>query len=200
MEQGVRRIETASGLGYPPLYVEPVLPVAASSVETGQIGVLYARTLPVEAGGRLEIWIQLSAPLVLFASKWTLQAVLAHEFMHYVELVRRFTRMDTASEEVSTTLFEAQYADKDVLFDPLLLFKDKRLINLVKKKFPKGLMDDKLQNKTLKQWLERGLPAARLPPESNIARVKVISILNASFDPVLKTKLSELEQPAQKTS
>ena len=193
LEEGVRRVEKASEIPYPPFYVEPVLPVATSSVELGQIGILYARTLPLETASRLEIWIQFSAPLVAFASRWTVHAVAAHEFMHYVELVRRFTRMDTTSDEVATTLFEAQYADREDLFDPNALLQDKALVRLVGKKFPGGLVDEKLHAKTVSQWLEKGRPAARLPPESNVVKIKVSSLLNTSFDPLLRAKLIALE-------
>ncbi|MBI2184871.1 MAG: hypothetical protein HYU39_07940 [Thaumarchaeota archaeon] len=194
VEEGVKRVEKVSGIAYPPHYVEPVLSVATSSVEVGQIGVLFARTIPIEKEGRLEIWVQISAPLVAFASKWTIHAVIAHEFMHYVELVRRFTRMETTSDEVTTTLFEAQYADKEVLYDPSKILADKTLIRLVEKRFPNGLKDDKLHSKTLSQWLEKGLPAAKLPPESNRARISITAIVNASFDPALIARLKEFEQ------
>ncbi|MBI4257684.1 MAG: hypothetical protein HY619_01895, partial [Thaumarchaeota archaeon] len=130
----------------------------------------------------------------------TLHAVIAHEFMHYVELVRRFTRMETTSDEATTTLFEAQYADKEVLFEPNKILEDKALIRLVEKRFPDGLEDKNLHAKTLSQWLEKSLPAARLPPESNMVKVSMSAIVNTSFDPALLSKLKELEQPVTSKS
>ena len=35
----------------------------------------------------------------------------AHEFTHYVDLVRRLSTTNVISDEVATTLFEASYAD-----------------------------------------------------------------------------------------
>lgn len=192
--EGVARVEKGSGLKYPPYYVEPVLPVAASSVEYGQLGVMYARTLPLEVGSGVEILVQLSVPLVLYGLKSTLHAVLAHEFMHYVEFVRKFTGLHVVSDPASSSLFESVYTDYGRLYDPKLLFKDRFLVRLIAERFQKGFFDEKLQQKTLKQWLEKGLPAVKLAPESNVLKLPLSAILNARFDPQLRMKLDEIDK------
>ena len=48
-------VEKLSGLKYPQYYIEPVLTVAESTDNMGGIGVLYARTIPVELNDRVEI-------------------------------------------------------------------------------------------------------------------------------------------------
>ncbi len=42
----VERVEKASGLRYPPYYVEPSLPLSKTGSEYGQTGVLFARVMP----------------------------------------------------------------------------------------------------------------------------------------------------------
>ncbi len=192
--EGVARVEKATGLSYPPYYIEPVLPVSRSEIEVGQLGVLYARTLPLEEPVGVQIWVQLSAPLVAFGLKGTIHAVLAHEFMHYVELIRKFTTLDILSDERSGTLHEALYADYERLYDPRWLFKDRPLIKLIEKKFTDGLMDTRLQKKTLKFWIEKNLPTLNLPPDANIVRIPIALILRSNFDPLLRSKLEELER------
>ncbi|MFQ6134837.1 MAG: hypothetical protein ACE5KU_03355 [Nitrososphaerales archaeon] len=192
--EGVSRVEKASGLSYPPYYLEPVLPVSTSEVEVGQLGVLYARTLPIEEPVGVQVWVQLSVPLVVFGLKGTIHAVLAHEFMHYVELIRKFTTLDTLSDEAVGTLHEALYSDYERLYDPKWLFKDRALIRLLEKKFSDGLMDERLHKKTLKNWIEKDLPTLNLPPDANIVRIPIASILKSNFDPLLKNKLEELEK------
>ena len=88
----VSEVEQFSGLKYPSYYVEPVLTVTESTDNMGGLGVLYARTIPVEVNGRVEILVEVTAPLLLYSTKVTLRLVLAHEFLHYVELVRNFTK------------------------------------------------------------------------------------------------------------
>ena len=118
LKTAVARAEKASGIRYPPYYVEPSLPIATSGVEFGSVGALYARVIPANVEGRLSILVQFTAPLVLFGLKGTLEAVAAHEFTHYVDLVSRFSRMQLASDERASTLFESRYADEGRVADP----------------------------------------------------------------------------------
>ncbi|MCP8307988.1 MAG: hypothetical protein H3Z52_04955 [archaeon] len=194
VEDGIAKIELASGLKYPPYYIEPTLPLSSSQVETGQIGVLYARTIPVEGILGLEILVQLSAPLIAFGLKTTIRAVLAHEFLHYIELVRHFSKLDIVSDSLSTSLFEALYSDYERLFEPKLIFNNNRLVNLVNKKFSNGLNDKGLHERTLKEWIEKGLPTVTLSPNNNVIRLPVSSILKMKIDSLLKLKLEELER------
>jgi hypothetical protein len=189
----VDRVERASGIRYPPYYVEPSLPVATTSAEFGSVGALYARVIPANFEGRLSIIVQFTAPLLLFGLKGTIEAVAAHEFTHYVDLVRRFSRMQISSDERASTLFEAGYADQERVVDPsLVLSKDKKLVALVKKRFAAGLVDQKLNDKVAKGWIEKGLPTKRVNPEENVVSVNVESIASANFDPLVIAKIAEL--------
>ncbi|MEM4297410.1 MAG: hypothetical protein QW815_03465 [Nitrososphaerota archaeon] len=192
--EGITRVERASGVSYPPYYVEPALDVASTSLEIGQIGLIFARTLPLEVLGSLEIWVQLSAPLIAFGEKPTIHAVIGHEFLHYVELVRRFMTLQTLSSTVPSTLFESSYADTTDLYPAEKLLKDKRLIRLIKSRFPNGFVDEELQEKAVKRWLEKGLPINRWSPDTHVVRVSASAVLNARFDPVLRSKLDEVEK------
>ena len=190
----VARVERASGLAYPPYYVEPSLPLATTSVEFGSVGALYARVIPAKFEGRLTIIVQFTAPLLIFGLKGTVEAVAAHEFTHYVDLVRRFSRMQVTSDERVSTLFESEYADEERVVDPMKIFtNDKKLAALVEKKFRGGLSDDKLNEKVAKSWIEKGLPTKRVAPEENVASVGVDVIANPVFDPMVLAKIRELE-------
>src|SRR5215510_1702306 len=104
--EGIRRVEEASGLRYPYYYVEPRLVVSTSAVEFTHMGILFARTIPVVGDDKqLRVVVQLTAPLVAYGLKGTVHAILAHEFMHYLELVSRIVKMKVISDEVSGTLF-----------------------------------------------------------------------------------------------
>jgi hypothetical protein len=194
VQEGILRVENASGLSYPHYFVEPFLPISTSRVEVGQLGVLYARTVPIEGKIGVQIWVQLTIPLVAFGLRGTIHAVLAHEFMHYVELIRKFTTMDTVSDTRVETLHEGLFTDYEKLYDPKWLFKDKGLIKLLEKKFVNGLLDNRLQLLTLKNWIEKDLPSKNLPPDKNIVRIPIRSIMRSNFDPILKNKLDKLEK------
>jgi len=192
----VARVEKAAGLRYPPYYVEPTLPLAVTSIEYGSIGAFFARVIPAAFEGRLSILIQFTAPLLLFGSKGTVEAVAAHEFTHYVDLVKRLSRMGIASEERVSTLFEAGYADQERVISPSKVFpKDKSLARLVEKKFTPNLADPKLEEKVSKGWIAKGLPARRVTPEENNVRLDMGMIAAMRFDQLLLERIRAMEAP-----
>ncbi len=194
VKEGVKRIEKASGIKYPEYYVEPTMILSTSPLEMTQFGVLFARTMPkVSEDNRIKIIVQLTAPLIAFGMKGTIHAILAHEFLHYLELVGKMVRMDIVSDELSSTLFEGRYADLTRLFEPQAVFKDKSLLRLITRKFPEGFQDFKLEDKALKLWLNKGLPSTRISIDENVIRIPVSAVANTELDRNLKKKISELQ-------
>lgn len=192
----VGRVEKATGLRYPPYYVEPTLPLAVTSVEYGSVGAFFARVIPTAYEGRLSIIVQFTAPLLLFGAKGTVEAVAAHEFTHYVDLVRRLSRMDIVSEERVSTLFEAGFADEERLISPSKVFaKDKALAKLVGKKFTPNLTDPKLDEKVSKGWVSKGLPTRRVSTEENNVRLDMALVARTKFDSSLLERLRAMEAP-----
>ena len=126
--EAVQKVEDGSGITYPPYYIEPVLTVVPSSGNmVDGLGVLYARTIPVEVEAKVRILVEFSAPLVLYATKTSLKLVVAHELMHYLELIRNFSTMNVTSQITSSTIFEEKYADSSreltrAIFAPSTLF------------------------------------------------------------------------------
>ena len=53
VKQGITRIEESSKMKFPEYYIEPFLPVSSTSLEKGNIGALFARTIPFP---RLQSW------------------------------------------------------------------------------------------------------------------------------------------------
>jgi hypothetical protein len=193
VQEGVKRIEKASGIKYPEYYIEPNMVLSTSPLEMEQFGILFARTIPVVSeASKLNIIIQLTAPLLAFGMKGTIHAILAHEFLHYLELIGRMVKMDIVSDELSGTLFEGRYADLTKLFDPNAVFKDKSLLRLITKKFPEGFHDSKLEAKSLKLWLKKGLPSTRISMDENVIRIPISAVVNTEIDQKLKKKIYEL--------
>jgi hypothetical protein len=190
----VARVEKASGLRYPPYYVDPSLPLAFTSVEYGSMGAFFARVIPATYEGKLSIIVQFTAPLLLFAAKGTVEAVAAHEFTHYLDLVRRISRTTILSDERVSTLFEAGYADEGRVVGPSKVFaKDKALARLVEKKFTPNLTDGKLDDKVGKSWIAKGLPTRRATTEENNVRLDMAMVARTTFDPSLIERIRAME-------
>jgi hypothetical protein len=199
LKGAIARVERASGLRYPGYYVDPALSLATTALEYGSIGALYARVIPTVYESSVAIVVQFTAPLLAYGTKGTIEAVAAHEFTHYVDLVRRLSRMDVTSDVRASTLFEAEFADEERVVDPsLVLPRDKKLASLVKRKFKEGLVDRALNEKVAKNWIEKGLPARRVSPEENVVNLSVDAIARARFDPLLLERIRQLDGSVRK--
>lgn len=193
--EGVKRVEEASGLKYPYHYVEPSLVVSTSAVEFTQMGILFARTIPVVGEDNLlRVVVQITAPLIAHGLKGTIHAILAHEFMHYLELVSRIVKMKVISDEVSGTLFEGTYADAGRLLEERAVFKsDPTLIRHITTRFPEGFRDLKLEDKVIMMWMDKGLPTTKVPIDANVIKIPIEAMANLHVEQIVKDKIAEYE-------
>lgn len=198
VQGAVQRVEHASGLRYPPYYVEPVLPLSKGGGDYGQTGVLFARVIPTSANGTLLILVQFTAALVAFGTKGTIEAVAAHEFTHYVDLVGRLGRGKVLSDEQATTLYEASYKDAERTVSPRLLFTDRALTGLITRKFKGNLTDPALNKKVGDQWIAKNLPVRWAGSEENFLRIGMRAVASTRFDPAVLAKVAEIEEKTKK--
>ena len=192
---GIDRIEKASGIQFPPAYVEPSAMLAPS--EFGY-GILFARTIPVVHGDSVVVLVQISAPLVAYGLKGTVHAVLAHEFLHYLELASRASRMEIVSDEITGSLFESSFADRGRLLEPRAVFSDRTLVDHITKRFPEGFRDARLEKKVEKLWLDRGLPRTAVSLDSNTARIPAGAMSKMKLDENTARRIKEIEQKSQR--
>ena len=168
--------------------------VSISSDSSGEIGILYARTIPAEVNGKISILIQLSAPLVLYASKSILRLVMAHEFLHYLELVNQFSTGKLLSEISPTSFFEETYEDAKRAIDPAKVFpRKKKLTKDLGREFQAGFSNEKLNEKCRKSWIEKGLPTAKIRMGANQIKISMNALAKSSFDPEAVKLLSTLD-------
>jgi hypothetical protein len=193
----ISEIEKLSSISYPTYYVDPVLTLSVSSDNYGGVGVLYARTIPLEAGGRLQIIVQVTGALLLFSTKGSLLRVMAHEFLHYLELVKQFSSGQIYSELAPSSLFEERYEDGKRTINPRMVFpvRRKALIKTLEKDLADGFVDEKLNEKCRELWIEKGLPTAKIPTGLNQTRISIQTLSRASLDPEAVKLVS---RPSQK--
>ena len=196
--EGIDRIEKASGINFPLAYVEPSIIISRPHVESFDYGILFARTIPIVTNEKLEIIIQITAPLVAYGLKGTIHAILAHEFLHYLELIKRISKMEILSDEISGNLFESVYADTTRLFEPRAVFDDKTLLSHITKKFPEGFRDYKLEDKVLKHWIQKKLPIINIALDANIIKIPADVLAKTKIDLTLAKKLEQIEQKISK--
>src|SRR5919106_4574309 len=193
--EGIKRVEEASGLNYPYYYVEPSLVISVSAIEFAEIGILFARTIPVvDAHKQLHVVVQITAPLISYGLKGTIHAILAHEFMHYLELINRILKMKVISDDVSGTLFEGTYADATRLVEERVVFKsDPTLIRHITTRFPEGFRDLNLEEKVMKTWMKTGLPTSKISLDANIIKIPIEAMACLEVEQGVKDKITEFE-------
>ena len=195
---GISRIEKASGVDFPIAYVEPSAIMSSSNTNSFEYGILFARTIPIVAKDNLHVVIQISAPPVAYGLKGTIHAILAHEFLHYLELMRKISGMELISDEISANLFENVYADGERLFEPRAVFNDKTLLSHITKKFPSGFRDYKLEDKVVRYWIEKNLPTTNITLDTNITKLSPDLVSKIRLEPKLTSKIKSFELKASK--
>ena len=195
---GINRIEKASGIKFPIAYVEPSLVISSPDPNSYEYGILFARTIPVMYEETFQVIIQISAPLVAYGLKGTIHAILAHEFLHFLELIRKISKIELLSDEISGNLFENIYSDEARLFEPRAVFRDRTLLNHITRKFPVGFRDFKLEDKTIKFWADRGLPRTNISLDTNTVKLSVESISKIKLDPAFISKIEQLQVKSSK--
>ena len=195
---GINRLEKASGVNFPAAYVEPSVVLSSSNTSSFEYGILFARTIPIVTKSILQVVIQISGPLVTYGLKGTIHAILAHEFLHYLELIRKISKMELLSDEISSNLFENVYADNERLFEPRAVFNDKTLLLHITKKFPSGFRDYKLEDKTIKFWIEKNLPTTRIALDTNITKLSSDLISKFKLNSELTSKIENFESKGLK--
>ncbi len=193
--EGIKRVEEASGLNYPYYYAEPSLVISTSAVEFADMGILFARTIPViDASRQLHVVVQITAPLISYGLKGTIHAILAHEFMHYLDLINRILKMKVISDEISGTLFEGTYADSTRLIEERSVFKsDPTLIKHITTRFPEGFRDLKLEEKVIKTWMSKGLPTSKVSMDANIVKIPIEAMASLKIQQDVKDKITGFE-------
>jgi len=190
--EGIARIEKASGIRFPVAYVEPSV-VLSSASNSFDYGILFARTIPVFSNNSVQIIIQISAPLIAYGLKGTIHAILAHAFLHYLELLSRLSKMNIVSDELSSNLFENVYTDNTRLFESQSVFDDKTLLQHISKKFPSGFRDYKLEDKVLKFWIEKNLPTLKITLDTNTVKLDAKLLSQLEINPMLLKKLEQIQ-------
>ena len=193
---GIDRIEKASNLNFPIAYVDPSVVVSKS--KSFQYGILFARTIPFEYKNMIDVMIQISAPLVAYGLKGTVHAILAHEFLHYLELVSRMSNMEILSDQISGNLFENVFTDNTKLFKPQAVFTDKTLISHITKRFPLGFHDYKLESKTEQFWIKKNLPVTNITLDSNTIKISSNSLSKVKIEHNLLQRLEQIKEKNSK--
>ena len=110
----------------------------------------------------------------------------------------KISKMEMLSDEISGNLFENVYADETRLFEPRAVFNDKTLLLHITKKFPAGFRDYKLEDKSLKFWIEKNLPQTNITLDTNIVKLSAESVSKYKIDPLFLSKINELEIKSSK--
>ena len=189
---GIDRIERATGLDFPAAYVEPAA-VISPAAQFGY-GILFARTLPLVVEGKFRVVVQISAPLVAHGLKGAVHAILSHEFLHYLEMMRRIHRGDLLSDEITGNLFESAFADASRTLEPGAVFADRTLVGHIRKRFGAGFQDLRLEKTVLERWINKGMPKISVRPDLNVTSIPAESLSAVRLPEGMASRLEEMHK------
>jgi hypothetical protein len=194
IEDGISKVQQLTDIEYPQYFIEPSLLIATSPLEYEQFSIIYARTIPIcNQENKIQIFIQLFTPLVIYGLRGTINSVIAHEFLHYLDILNKIINLEITSDTINDTLFENIFIDNEKLFDHHRVFKkDKYLTKSINNKFGNGFYDEKLNNKSIKLWIQKKYPIEKLPIENNYTKLSFLSMANTQIDEVIKQKILKL--------
>jgi hypothetical protein len=195
VKEGIKHIERITNIKFPFFYIEPNLIVLYSQIEFSEYGILYARTIPiVDIEGKLDIVVQITAPLIAYGQKSSIFAILGHEFLHYLHFLSKITRMEIVSNDRIDSIYQAIYEDMTHLLDANIVFgNDNTFLRNIIEKFEYGFQDISLQKKVIQQWIKEDLPITKLTLKDNYIKIPIKSIINFSINSDLKEKLAILD-------
>jgi hypothetical protein len=194
VENGITRIKNLTEIEFPQYFIEPSLLLATSPIEFEQFSIIYARTIPIcNRENKIQIFVQLFTPLIIYGLRGTIHSVIAHEFLHYLDLINKIINASITSDTQNNTLFENIYSDNERLFDYKRVFKkDKYLTKVISNKFKNGFEDQRLNNKAIKLWIQKKLPIEKLPIENNYIKLPFLSMVNTEIDEEIRKKIARL--------
>jgi hypothetical protein len=113
--------------------------------------------------GKMDIVVQISAPLMAYGQKSLNFVILSHELLHYLHFLSKITRMEIVSDDWIDSVYQGSYEDMTHLLDANIAFgNDNTFLRNIIKKFEYGFNDTSLQNKVIQQWIKEGLLSQNL--------------------------------------
>ncbi|MGC9192162.1 MAG: hypothetical protein ACP5GT_05970 [Conexivisphaera sp.] len=194
LEDAISDIEEASSVPYPHPAVAPYLVVLVYATDVSVEGNVYARVIvrPSEERG-LDFSVEFTAPLILYGSRRTIEAVAAHELTHYLYYAKRFRDYGAAQLLPPEGYFEAFEVDEEFTLPPEAVFRRRsRFVRLLRERMASGLRDRALDRRTERLWVARGLPVIRLTQDQNAVRIPVDYVAKFRVDEALERKLSAI--------
>ena len=102
---------------------------------------------------KFQVVIQISAPLIAYGLKGTIHAILAHEFLHFLELIRKISKWNYFLMKFLEIYLKMCTVMKLDCLNQELFSKIEPYLDHITKRFPAGFRDYKLEDKVTKFWI-----------------------------------------------
>ena len=108
--------------------------------------------------------------------------------------------MDIISDELTPSLFENTYLDSSRLLEAKCVFRSDQVLRThIARKFTEGFKDARLEEKTIKYWMNRGLPSVNVPLDSNIIKIPAEAVVGLKIGQQIREKILEFEKARYKS-
>jgi len=202
LEKAIAEVERAAGIGYPPVYFDPVLNIISYPAAEFSDRVIYARWNVRQFGEGYRLCVDISLPFLLYAPEEILRACIAHEFLHYVfiSLAIGNKQLESLSSdgidapEVHTIFDETHNVKAEDWLD------SEELKEIVRKVFSPFIKELELERSIKEKWIELGLPAVRLSAdEANNKPIPIVEVDRLPLDRKILEKAKTKPRSAMPT-
>jgi hypothetical protein len=184
LEKAIEEVEKASGIGYPPIFFDPVLRIISYPAAEYSNGVIYALSNIRQFGEGYRLCIDISLPFLLYAPEDTLRACIAHEFLHYV-----FITLAIGNKQLMSLSSDGvDVPEAHILFDETHTVKaedwldSKELRGMVQKVFSPIVKEHDLERSIKERWIELGLPSVKISADENSVKIPIMEIDRLPLD------------------
>lgn len=175
LERAITDVEKASGIGYPPVFIEPVLKKVSYPTQDISYTVIYASWNLRDLEGGIKLCVDISLPFLLYAPDEVLRACVAHEFLHYIFITiaihnKQFDKLlaeDNNDRETHIIFDETQTVSADEWLC------NEELKGLVKKVFSPLIKEQKLED-AIERWDKSGLPSMIISAGENRVHIPIL--------------------------
>jgi|Deesub1362B_J571_1020462.scaffolds.fasta_scaffold00004_315 hypothetical protein len=158
----IRYIERITGLPYPPVKVSSTVNILVHEMDVG--GIVHGNIDFIMGANRIVPIIDITLPFLLYGEKKVLTGVLAHEYLHYIFLAKKFIDSDffSLAQFFSGTVVGRMIFDEVYQISPEYVFGKSQLSRLLERELDKMLRRKTLINKIVKGWIDKGYPAKKM--------------------------------------
>ncbi len=192
LRSSVKVVERNALLPYPDVRVDPRLTIILHEAFVQAVLHAYLDVKRTKKG--VKPLVTVSLPFLCLARKQQMTAVLAHEFLHYINMAMKFLGSDVFSlqQRFGGTITGHLLFDEAAQTPAEKVYKGRYLRELISKRFHSVINDESLTSRIEDEWVDIGLPTTTLGSEDLVVHLSMEEFVNMTFPSEVLRRASQI--------